>query len=84
MPSHPQHSCVDAAEITTGLDAFNDDGRERAVQKPKMEIILRKSDEFDEVMANQTRGPQSAQQGGAGPSTASAPTQPPAQMPPTQ
>jgi len=35
-----QHHC---AEITTGLDAFNDDGRERAVQKPKMEIVLRKS-----------------------------------------
>ena len=43
------------AEITTGLDAFNDDGRERAVQKPKMEIVLRKSEEFDQVMAQQTR-----------------------------
>ena len=39
----------------TGLDAFNDDGRERAVQKPKMELILRKSESFDEVMAQQTR-----------------------------
>ena len=47
MPCH--------AEITTGLDAFNDDGRERAVQKPKMEIVLRKSEEFDQVMAQQTR-----------------------------
>lgn len=42
-------------KITTGLDAFNDDGRERAVQKPKMEIVLRKSEEFDQVMAQQTR-----------------------------
>ena len=73
------------AEITTGLDAFNDDGRERAVQKPKMEIILRKSEEFDEVMANQTRAPQAAQQAsGSGPSTAVTPTQPSGPSPPAQ
>lgn len=46
-------------KITTGLDAFNDDGRERAVQKPKMEIVLRKSEDFDQVMTQQTRAPQS-------------------------
>lgn len=48
-------------KITTGLDAFNDDGRERAVQKPKMEIVLRKSEEFDQVMAQQTRQPTAPQ-----------------------
>ncbi|DBA88019.1 hypothetical protein WJX77_003682 [Trebouxia sp. C0004] len=48
-------------KITTGLDAFNDDGRERAVQKPKMEIVLRKSEDFDEVMAQQTRQPTAPQ-----------------------
>ena len=48
--AHIEHS-----EITTGLDAFNDDGRERAVQKPKMEILLRKAESFDQVMAQQTR-----------------------------
>ena len=42
-------------KIYTGLDAFNDDGRERAVQKPKMEIVLHKSESFDQVMAQQTR-----------------------------
>ena len=46
---------IECTGITTGLDAFNDDGRERAVQKPKMEIVLRKSDSFDQVMAQQTR-----------------------------
>lgn len=48
-------------KITTGLDAFNDDGRERAVQKPKMEIVLRKSEDFDQVMAQQTRQPTAPQ-----------------------
>ncbi|DBB17708.1 TPA: hypothetical protein ACH3X3_002747 [Trebouxia sp. C0006] len=48
-------------KITTGLDAFNDDGRERAVQKPKMEIVLRKSEDFDQVMAQQTRQPAAPQ-----------------------
>ena len=43
------------SELSTGLDAFNDDGRERAVQKPKMEIVLHKSESFDQVMAQQTR-----------------------------
>ena len=43
------------SEIHTGLDAFNDDGRERAVQKPKMEIVLHKSESFDQVLAQQTR-----------------------------
>ena len=46
---------VGHSEITTGLDAFNDDGRERAVQKPKMEVVLRKAESFDQVMAQQTR-----------------------------
>lgn len=45
----------DNSEISTGLDAFNDDGRERAVQKPKMEIVLCKSENFDETIAQQTR-----------------------------
>jgi len=53
-----QYHC---AEITTGLDAFNDDGRERAVQKPKMEIVLRKSEDFDQAMAQQTRLPTAPQ-----------------------
>lgn len=47
--------CLDNPEVSTGLDAFNDDGRERAVQKPKMEIVLCKSESFDETIAQQTR-----------------------------
>lgn len=43
------------SEICTGLDAFNDDGRERAVQKPKMEVVLHKSESFDEAMVQHTR-----------------------------
>lgn len=42
-------------KISTGLDAFNDDGRERAVQKPKMEIVLRKSESFDQAITQQIR-----------------------------
>lgn len=45
----------DTSEISTGLDAFNDDGRERAVQKPKMEIVLRKSESFDQAITQQIR-----------------------------
>ena len=49
------------AEITTGLDTTDDAGRERPVQKAKMEIILIKTPQFDALMEAST-GQQ--QQGG--------------------
>ena len=51
----PSLSALMVSEIYTGLDAFNDDGRERAVQKPKMEIVLHKSESFDQELTQQTR-----------------------------
>ena len=50
------------AEITTGLDTTDDAGRERPVQKAKMEIILIKTPQFDALMEAST-GQQ--QQGGS-------------------
>ncbi|CAK0783196.1 hypothetical protein CVIRNUC_006395 [Coccomyxa viridis] len=48
-------------KITTGLDTTDDAGRERPVQKAKMEIILIKTPQFDALMEAST-GQQ--QQGG--------------------
>lgn len=39
------------AGIVTGLDTGGDGGRERPAQKPSMVITLRKSPQFDELMA---------------------------------
>ncbi|EIE23584.1 hypothetical protein COCSUDRAFT_53397 [Coccomyxa subellipsoidea C-169] len=38
-------------KITTGLDTTEEEGRDRPMQKAKMEIILTKSPHFDELMA---------------------------------
>ncbi|KAK9905681.1 hypothetical protein WJX75_004540 [Coccomyxa subellipsoidea] len=40
--------------ITTGLDTTEEEGRDRPMQKAKMEIILTKSPQFDELMAAST------------------------------
>ncbi len=45
------HYHVCGAEITTGLDTTEEEGRDRPMQKAKMEIILTKSPQFDELMA---------------------------------
>ncbi|CAD7697088.1 unnamed protein product [Ostreobium quekettii] len=37
--------------LTTSIDTLSDQGRPRPVRKPKMEIVLVKSDTFDEIMA---------------------------------
>jgi hypothetical protein len=42
------------AGITTGLDTTEEEGRDRPMQKAKMEIILTKSPQFDELMAAST------------------------------
>ncbi|BDA47496.1 Uncharacterized protein At2g34160 [Coccomyxa sp. Obi] len=39
------------SKITTGLDTTEEEGRDRPMQKAKMEIILTKSPQFDELMA---------------------------------
>lgn len=54
------HGAVLCAEITTGLDTQEGEGRDRPMQKAKMEIILTKSPQFDELMAGTT--PQQAGQ----------------------
>jgi hypothetical protein len=50
------------AEIATGLDTTEGDGRDRPMQKAKMEIILTKSPQFDALMAATTS---QQQQGGS-------------------
>jgi hypothetical protein len=50
------------AELTTMLDSIADDGRQRPVQKPKMEIILGKSEQFDQIMAEASRTEQTAEE----------------------
>ena len=50
------HGAVLCAEITTGLDTQEGEGRDRPMQKAKMEIILTKSPQFDELMAGTTQG----------------------------
>ena len=62
------------AEITTGLDTTDDAGRERPVQKAKMEIIMIKTPQFDALM-EASAGQQ--QQGGSSDSP-----DPPAGSPP--
>ena len=47
-------ACAVRAEITTGLDTQEGEGRDRPMQKAKMEIILTKSPQFDELMAGTT------------------------------
>lgn len=49
------------AEITTGMDTTEGEGRDRPMQKAKMEIILTKSPQFDALMAATA----SQQQGGS-------------------
>ena len=56
------------AEITTGLDTTDDAGRERPVQKAKMEIIMIKTPQFDALMEAST-----AQQQGGGSDSPEAP-----------
>ena len=64
------------AEITTGLDTTDDAGRERPVQKAKMEIIMVKTPQFDSLMEASSSG-QQQQQGGSSDSP-----DPPAGTPP--
>lgn len=64
------------AEITTGLDTTDDAGRERPVQKAKMEIIMVKTLQFDSLMEASSSG-QQQQQGGSSDSP-----EPPAGPPP--
>ena len=49
-----------AAEISTGLDTTEEEGRDRPMQKAKMEIILTKSPQFDELMAASSSQQQSS------------------------
>jgi hypothetical protein len=37
------------------METIQDDGMVRHIQKPKMEIVLAKSADFDEIMAEQAR-----------------------------
>ena len=77
------------AGIITGLDTTEEEGRERPMQKAKMEIILTKSPQFDELMAAATsqQPPQQQQQqqqqqgGGGGQQRGSAP---PGSAPPSE
>lgn len=49
-----------AAGITTGLDTTEEEGRDRPMQKAKMEIILIKSPKFDDLMAASSSQQQSS------------------------
>jgi len=40
-------------KLTTSLEPYTDDGKARAVHKPKLEILLGKSDDFDKIMEEQ-------------------------------
>eukprot|EP00877_Chromochloris_zofingiensis_P012288 jgi/Chrzof1/7312/Cz02g19010.t1 len=42
-------------KIMTCLDSINDDGRQRSIQKPKMIVELTKSEQFDQIIAEQER-----------------------------
>lgn len=44
-----------STEIMTCLDSINDDGRQRSIQKPKMIVELTKSEQFDQIIAEQER-----------------------------
>lgn len=54
------YTSLGAAEITTGLDTTEEEGRDRPMQKAKMEIILTKSPQFDELMAASSSQQQSS------------------------
>ncbi|CAL5220878.1 g2966 [Coccomyxa viridis] len=64
-------------KITTGLDTTDDAGRERPVQKAKMEIIMVKTPQFDSLMEASSSGQQQQQQGSSSDSP-----DPPAGTPP--
>lgn len=40
-------------KLTTSIDTLSDQGRPRPVRKPKMEIVLVKSEQFDAIMAEE-------------------------------
>lgn len=44
-----------SAELCTLLDSFSEDPRQRNVHKPKMEVTLGKSADFDAIMAEQAK-----------------------------
>eukprot|EP01026_Neomeris_dumetosa_P061223 TRINITY_DN5778_c0_g1_i1.p2 TRINITY_DN5778_c0_g1~~TRINITY_DN5778_c0_g1_i1.p2 ORF type:complete len:133 (-),score=24.10 TRINITY_DN5778_c0_g1_i1:198-596(-) len=40
-------------KITTSLETLTDDGKTRITPKPKLQVLLQKSDKFDDIMAKQ-------------------------------
>jgi hypothetical protein len=50
---HLNHCLGLLAGVRTSMEALSDAGRVQPVYKAKMEIVLRKTDRFDEIMAQQ-------------------------------